>query len=210
MQQINLYLEEFKQIEPKISAAVILILMGYALFLGLLISAILGGMLWSEQSNLSGQETRAQDWQGQLQVAQQHYPAPQVDASLLRKIENQKGNIERNKTVLRYLNGRQLEVENQAFSVLLLALTWVNQDDLWLTRVAIRDGGQSMSLTGLTLSPESLPKYLDKLSKLDVFSDMSFRVFDLKRDGDMLSFEVSSQAKGSGIDGYVEKITKGN
>lgn len=210
MQQVNLYLDEFKQIEPKFSAPVILILCGYTVFIGLLGSAILGGMLWSQKSSLQDHAFRAQDWQEQLQVAKQHYPVPQVDAGLLRKIENQKALIERNKTVLRYLNSRQLEVENQAFSVLLLALTWVKQDDLWLTQVAIREGGQAMSLTGMTLSPEALPVYLEKLAELDVFSDMSFRVFDLKREGDMLSFEISSQPKVRSIDGYVEKITKGN
>lgn len=210
MQQINLYLDDFKRIEPKFSAAVILILSGYALVIGLLVSGILGGLVWYQQSSMESHQAKAKDWTGQLALAKQAYPAPVVDPILKRKIESLKQNITRNKTVLKYLNSRQLEVENQAFSVFLLALTWVNQEDLWLTRVAIRDGGQSLSLAGKTLAPESLPEYLDKLSELDVFSDMSFRVFDLDRDGDALTFEVSSKKEAKSVETILDKVTQSN
>lgn len=123
MQQINLYLDEFKRIEPKFSAAVILILSGYAFVIGAIISGALAGMLWYQQSNLKQHQAKATEWEKQLAAAEQAYPEPKVDPLLLRKIDTLKENIARNQTVLRYLNGRQLEVENQAFSVLLLALT---------------------------------------------------------------------------------------
>lgn len=210
MQQINLYLDEFKRIEPKFSAAVILILSGYAFVIGAIISGALAGMLWYQQSNLKQHQAKATEWEKQLAAAEQAYPEPKVDPLLLRKIDTLKENIARNQTVLRYLNGRQLEVENQAFSVLLLALTWVNQEDLWLTKVAIKDGGQSLSLSGKTLNPDSLPVYLDKLSELEVFSDMSFRVFDLTREPDGLSFEVSTKKEVKTVESLLEKVTDRN
>jgi len=210
MQQINLYLDEFKRIEPKFSAAVVLILSGYAFVIGAIISGALAGMLWYQQSNLKQHQAKATEWEKQLAAAEQVYPEPKVDPLLLRKIDSLKENIARNQTVLRYLNGRQLEVENQAFSVLLLALTWVNQEDLWLTKVAIKDGGQSLSLTGKTLNPDSLPVYLDKLSELEVFSDMSFRVFDLTREPDGLSFEVSTKKEVKTVESLLEKVTDRN
>lgn len=210
MQQINLYLDEFKRIEPKFSAAVIVILSGYAFVIGLLISGVLAGMLWYQQSNLEQHQAKATEWEKQLAAAEQAYPEPQVEPLLLRKIDKLKQDIARNQTVLRYLNGRQLEVENQSFSVLLLALTWVNQEDLWLTKVAIKDGGQSLSLTGKTLNPDSLPVYLDKLSELEVFSDMSFRVFDLTREPDGLSFKVSTKKEVKTVESLLEKVTNRN
>lgn len=210
MQQINLYHDEFKRIEPPFSAAVIIIISGYALAIGLLVSGVLGGMVWYQQSSMEAHQAKAKDWNEQLVLAKQAYPEPVVDPALKRKIESLKQTVSKNKTVLKYLNSRQLEVENQAFSVFLLALTWVNQEDLWLTRVAIRDGGQSLSLAGKTLSPESLPLYLDKLSDLEVFSDMSFRVFDLNRDGDALRFQVSSKKEAKSVETILEKITQGN
>ena len=210
MQQINLYLDEFKRIEPKFSAAVILILSGYAFVIGAIISGALAGMLWYQQSNLKQHQAKATEWEKQLAAAEQVYPEPKVDPLLLRKIDSLKENIARNQTVLRYLNGRQLEVENQAFSVLLLALTWVNQEDLWLTKVAIKDGGQSLSLSGKTLNPDSLPVYLDKLSELEVFSDMSFRVFDLTREPDGLIFEVSTKKEVKTVESLLEKVTDRN
>ena len=210
MQQINLYLDEFKRIEPKFSAAVVLILSGYAFVIGAIISGALAGMLWYQQSNLKQHQAKATEWEKQLAAAEQAYPEPKVDPLLLRKIDSLKENIARNQTVLRYLNGRQLEVENQAFSVLLLALTWVNQEDLWLTKVAIKDGGQSFSLSGKTLNPDSLPVYLDKLSELEVFSDMSFRVFDLTREPDGLSFEVSTKKEVKTVESLLEKVTDRN
>ena len=210
MQQINLYLDEFKRIEPKFSAAVILILSGYAFVIGVIITGVLVSMLWYQQSNLKQHQAKATEWEKQLAAAEQVYPEPKVDPLLLRKIDTLKENIARNQTVLRYLNGRQLEVENQAFSVLLLALTWVNQEDLWLTKVAIKDGGQSLSLTGKTLNPDSLPVYLDKLSELEVFSDMSFSVFDLTREPDGLIFEVSTKKEVKTVESLLEKVTDRN
>ena len=41
MQQVNLYLEEFKKIEPEYSANTIFLLMGYVLFIGVIISIAL-------------------------------------------------------------------------------------------------------------------------------------------------------------------------
>lgn len=86
----------------------------------------------------------------------------------------------------------------------------MNQEDLWLTKVAIKDGGQSLSLSGKTLNPDSLPVYLDKLSELEVFSDMSFRVFDLTREPDGLSFEVSTKKEVKTVESLLEKVTDRN
>ena len=74
----------------------------------------------------------------------------------------------------------------------LLGLTWIIEKDLWLTEIKISSGGGKLSLSGRALNAEALPSYLKKLSEIEVFADMKFRVFEMKREGDVLNFVVSS------------------
>ena len=207
MQQVNLYLDEFKHIEPPYSAKTSLFLAAYSVVLGLLISIVLFFAMWWWQSTLSESSKQLKIWQENLDIAQIEFPEPTVNAHFKKNIGLLKNEISRNKLVLKYLESRQLEVEQQSFSSLLLALTWVNEKNLWLTDIKITSGGAQLYLSGKALSANNLPSYLKKLSEIDVFSQMKFRVFEMNREGDKFNFVVSSQRGGEAIEQTLEKLT---
>ncbi len=207
MQQVNLYLDEFKHIEPPYSAKTSLFLAAYSVVLGLLISIALFFAMWWWQSTLSESSKQLKIWQENLDIAQIEFPEPTVNAHFKKNIGLLKNEISRNKLVLKYLESRQLEVEQQSFSSLLLALTWVNEKNLWLTDIKITSGGAQLYLSGKALSANNLPSYLKKLSEIDVFSQMKFRVFEMNREGDKFNFVVSSQRGGEAIEQTLEKLT---
>ena len=208
MQQINLYLDEFKHIDPPYSATTMLVLALASLLLGVVVSVILAALMWWQQGELAGHQQEWQTWQQNLQEAKVLYPEPQVDLRLVRNIASVTLDIERNRRVLQYLESRQLDAEHQSFSVYLLALTWVVEKDLWLTEVEITKGGASLSLTGRALSAESLPSYLKKLSEDEGFAHMKFIVFEMTREEEALTFVVSSDRTIQDIDDVLQQLSR--
>lgn len=210
MQQVNLYLDEFKLIEPPYSAATLLFLAVYSVVFCLLVGGVLLSVLWWQQSDLEINKRQLNVWQDNLEVAKVEFPEPKVDEHYKRNISRLKSELARNKVVLKYLQSRQIEVEHQSFSVLLLALTWVSEKDLWLTDIKITEGGENLLLQGRSLKADSLPNYLKKLSEIDVFSQLKFRVFEMDREGDEFTFVVSSIREEGKLEKALEKFTGKN
>ncbi len=210
MQQINLYLDEFKHIEPPFSANTMLALAIYSVLVGILVSLILASLMWWWQGELEVSQNKWEVWQKELQQAKSLYPEPKVDARFVRNTENLKKDLERNRKVLGYLHSQQLDAEHQSFSVYLLALTWVNEKDLWLTDIKISKGGASLALSGRALHAEALPRYLKKLSEIEVFADMKFKVFEMTRDEESLTFLVSSNRDKQELDSVLDQLTGEN
>jgi Tfp pilus assembly protein PilN len=208
LQQINLYQDEFKKIDPPYSANTMLLLAAVSVLASVIISAILAVLMWWWQSELTENKKDGDIWQVNLQKAKLEFPAPQEDARLGRNIVDLKQDVDRNKKVLQHLHARQLNAEHQSFSVLLLALTWVIEKDLWLTNIKITKGGGSLSLQGRALNAEALPNYLKKLSEIDVFTDLKFRVFEMTREKKGLSFVVSSDREVQDLKDVMELLNQ--
>ena len=128
-----------------------------------------------------------------------------MNANLVMQIESLDAEKNANEQILTYLQTHSLSIEQQSFSVYLLALTWVKEPGLWLTSVKISDGGRSLKLSGRTQSADLLPKYLQKIAAIDVFSEMNFKVFDMKRDKQGLKFVVSSNREEMDVEDIMEK-----
>ena len=207
MQQVNLYLDEFKQIEPPFSALLNAVLLAGILILSIIISVILFGVVWYEKSQLQIVQQDLNKWQQALEVAQKQYPEPLVDSALTQKIEKLEQGSQRNKKLLRFLSTRNMNVESQTFSKLLTALTEIQQPGLWLTEITITKGGASLSFSGFTQQASALPEYLKKLSKLSEFEDMHFKVFDMNREGANLSFVISSSREDQ-VEDLLESLSK--
>lgn len=138
-------------------------------------------------------KTKLEDLNGRLEQTRKKYPAPNIDAKLLSQIDILKLRSDKNKKVLDYLENREMDISQQSFSTMLDGLSKIQQKNLWLTQIEILKGGEQIRLTGNTLSAESLPEYLNKLSEISSFVDLEFEVFDIKRTGNSLNFVVSSK-----------------
>ncbi|MFT6835022.1 MAG: MSHA biogenesis protein MshI [Francisellaceae bacterium] len=193
MQQVNFFQNEFKIIEPPFSAAILLIVLGYSFIISLIICMILFFVGQAQIEHIEKNKTKLEDLNGRLEQTRKKYPAPNIDAKLLSQIDILKLRSDKNKKVLDYLENREMDISQQSFSTMLDGLSKIQQKNLWLTQIEILKGGEQIRLTGNTLSAESLPEYLNKLSEISSFVDLEFEVFDIKRTGNSLNFVVSSK-----------------
>lgn len=205
MQQVNLYLDDFKKTEVPFSAAIFLIICGYSIVISIIISLLLRGVIYYEKTMLAEANDSAKKWQEQLSIAERMYPEPRVDPILLKQIESSRQQVSRNSRVLEFLENNGLAQKDAAFSEFLGAFTRVKQEGLWLKRIKIDSGGSSMRIEGYVLQPKALPNYLQKLSQEPVFNGMDFKVFDLKRNKTVIEFVVSSKVESSNIETLLER-----
>lgn len=210
MQQVNLYQIELQKTEADYSAAIIYIILGYMVFIGLVISLVLYFISTQEIRSKQALQEQADFWNAQLDIAYRQHPEPKVDDILLRSIEGYESQISRNENVLEYLNSRKEVISNRKLSIYLEALTQVKQDNLWLMNVSIKKDGRSMSIKGQALEASALPEYIKKISDLDIFKSMEFVVFDLKRVGNIMKFVVSSEQQEKSIEDFLESAESQN
>ena len=69
MQQVNLFLEEFKKIEPPYSAAIILLLLGYTLFFSFVVTGGLYALTVKERAVHTDLLEQTRFWQEQFDIA---------------------------------------------------------------------------------------------------------------------------------------------
>jgi hypothetical protein len=210
MQQVNLYQVDLQKTEADYSAAIIYIILGYMVFIGLVVSLVLYFISTQEIRSKQALQEQADFWNAQLDIAYRQHPEPKVDDILLRSIEGYESQISRNENVLEYLNSRKEVISNRKLSIYLEALTQVKQDNLWLTNVSIKKDGRSMSIKGQALEASALPEYIKKISDLDIFKSMEFVVFDLKRVGSTMKFVVSSEQQEKSIEDFLESAESQN
>ena len=107
MQQVNLYQVELQKTEPDYCAAIIYIILGYLIFIGLVVSLILYYISAQEIRSKTELQEQADFWNTQLDIAYRQHPEPKVDDILLRSIEGYESQISRNENVLEYLSSRK-------------------------------------------------------------------------------------------------------
>lgn len=205
MQQVNLYLDAFKRIEPPYSAKIILLCIIYSTVFAALVGLVMFAIVWANGNDNKTLMRELNNWQNRFEQAKSDYPISSVNANLVMQIESLDAEKNANEQILTYLQTHSLSIEQQSFSVYLLALTWVKEPGLWLTSVKISDGGRSLKLSGRAQSADLLPKYLQKIAAIDVFSEMNFKVFDMKRDKQGLKFVVSSNREEMDVEDIMEK-----
>lgn len=207
MQQVNLYLDEFKQIKPPYSALFNAALLTGIIILSIIISVVLYIGVWHQKSQLDFVQQDLNTWQQALEVAQKKYPDPLVDSALTQKITSLEKKSQRNEKLLRFLSTRNMDVKRQSFSKILSALTQIKQPGLWLTEINIAKGGATLSFSGFTQKASALPEYLKKLAKLSEFEDMHFKVFDMNRKGSNFAFMISSSREAK-VEDLLESFSK--
>jgi len=87
----------------------------------------------------------------------------------------------------------------QGFSRHFEALAKQHVNGTWLKDIKIANGGSSLSLDGITYSPELVPVYLQKLLQEEVFSGTAFNVLGMERSStnkDEITFQVSTHVTG--------------
>lgn len=199
MQQVNFYRHLEQNEEKAFSALQSLWLAGASavlmlvLYLGLW---IIGGGIDDELAGLADQK---KGLDGRVQALEQKKQQALQNSQLEARLAWLEGEIAFRRKLLATVDPRQ-QLAGAGFAEHLQGLGRQVIDGLWFTGIELSDAGGEMVLTGATLEPEYVPRYLQKLSQEAVFSGHQFQVFRMsipeeKRGG--MNFEVRSRPPGS-------------
>ena len=192
MQQINLYLPEFRPNREPLRA--IHMLWGALVLLVLLVcfsvySSHQHGLL---QTQLVAEQKAQETLQTQLKVLAAQKPA-QASADLDVKITQLQKNVQRHQQILAMISSQDLG-NDKGFSAQLNALAQASLNTISVKSFSLQRGGKYAELTGLTRSADQIPLYLQRLRKDPSFTDVGFGVLSIERDteqGGLLKFSLA-------------------
>ncbi len=104
-----------------------------------------------------------------------------VNPSVLSELKRLEGEAEDKSRVLNLLSGQSVG-NTEGFSEYLAALGRRHPDGLWLDRIRIGDGGDHLSLRGMTLKAEFVPQFVRALQDEPVLTGTGFATFTLAGD----------------------------
>jgi hypothetical protein len=198
MQQINLYLPEFRPNRKPLRT----VHMAWAL-LGLTVLLILVS-LWSASrtsglaSQVAREEEKLNELQGQVADLQSRQPR-QRGPSLETEVERLQQDIRRRERI-KALIAQQNLGNAEGFSGQLQGLARQSMEDLALEWFSLQQGGAYVELGGRVRSADLVPLYLQRLREENSFAGARFGVLDVGRDDSArpgLEFNVT-RAKGEG------------
>lgn len=176
-QQINLFHPIFRRQEKKFSAKTMLQAAGAITAGVVVLLAINAWQLQSLSARLAQAEEDFARANAQVQQLGQ-LPKRAVDPVLQAehaRLENDYRASQLVSVALRQRQGRQ------GYSEYFMALGRQHVPGLWLTTVAIADNGNDLVLQGRTPSPDSVPRYLQRLASEPAFAGKQFDAFEINR-----------------------------
>jgi hypothetical protein len=193
MQQINLYLPEFRPNREPLRA--IHMLWGALALLVLLVcfsvySSHQHGLL---QKQLTAEQKAQETLQAQLKVLSAQKPA-QASADLDLKITQLQKNVQRHQQILAMISSQDLG-NDKGFSAQLNALAQASLNTISVQSFSLQRGGKYAEVAGLTRSADQIPFYLQRLRKDPSFAEVGFGVLNIERDKEQSGLLKFSLAK---------------
>ena len=198
MQQINLYQPIFRKQKKVFTAVAMLQVTG---FVFLILAAIYAYSWWQlqpfeqELERATAEHKRLQQQVENLQARVKTEAKSQLLEDEVKKLRRE---LEQKRQVSAMLSEGRFGNQS-GFSALWAGLARQHIDGLWLTGVRFENGGRKLTLSGRTISAELVPIYIQRLSREDAFSGLSFNLLEMNRDPDnpsMIRFNLGTSQKG--------------
>lgn len=193
MQQINLYLPEFRPNRQLLRA--IHMLAGIAV----LLVVLLGFSVYANQQQVllqqqlvSEQKTQAV-MQAQLNTLSAQKPV-QASTALDEEIVALQKNLQRHQQILTMISSQDLG-NDKGFSAQLNALAQASISSISVEGFRLLRGGKYAELSGLTRSADQIPLYLQRLRNDPSFAQVGFGVLNIERDESQAALLKFSLAK---------------
>ena len=196
-QQINLYQDRFREKMTWFSAGQVLAGLLLVIVVGAAWSYLLHDELASvEQSN---RDIRAQRDRLTADLATANADLARLleDDSLEREIAGTAKQVNARKQVLNFVEANRFG-SGDGFSGYLVALSRLNVDDIWLSRVQL--GQDFVRINGSALRAEAVPVYFDSFGDEEIFVGNRFDLFHVSRPADSdwkVDFEIATRGDGS-------------
>ena len=191
MQQINLYLPEFRPNREPVRA-IHMLWAGLALIVLLILFSIYSNHQYKLlEQQLAEEKAAQQNMLTQLQAISAKKPA-QTSAQLDAKVEQLQKNLQRHIQILNMISHQDLG-NDKGFSAQVGALGQASLNTMSLESFSLQRGGKYAELKGLTRSADQIPLYLQRLRKDPAFSDVGFGVLTMERDAQsgLLKFSLA-------------------
>lgn len=173
VQNINLYLPEFRRRKHWLDARAVLALAGASLVL----LALVSGVEYWQLSGLRAERTVADVQAAQAQATTaalvEELGVQTEDLALLDNIRALESQLQSKQTLLQFLEGRELGNAG-GFSEHLADLSRYHVQGLSLKQITLEDGGRSVRLSGQVVKAELVPMYLQSLSQGATYAGTNF------------------------------------
>lgn len=192
MQQINLYLPEYRPhrdyFSAQNSAIFLLLLLGLMIFL----QVNRGGQLKAMEARVVVLEAQQKSQKEQVDALKKR-PVLGRSATLEREIAQTREAIRNREAIAEFVDGQALG--NQAgFSPQLLALGTQRVEGVSLRSFALQRGGAFARLEGVSLTAEAVPLYVVRLQSDPSFADTRFGFLSLRNTAAGVQFLLSGDA----------------
>lgn len=192
MQQINLYLPEFRpNREPLRSVHMLWALIALAVLLVLFssFSSYRNGQL---REQVAAEKNALEDMQMQLQKLSARQP-PNQRAQMEAEIQQLQRERERRQQILAIISRQDLG-NTTGFSAQIAALARQSLDTLSLQRISLQQGGNYVEFSGAARAADQIPVYIQRLRNEASFAEVNFGVLRVERaqnSGTPLMFEIA-------------------
>ncbi len=199
IQEVNLYLPMFRK-EVRAFSAVRIAQLTMIVLVGLLafyaFGVYQGKHLEQDFDNLKDQAASIEQRLEQLRSSGK----TKVSPTLTKQIEEATQKAESNKMILRLLAQREL-AHSLGFAVKFESLANRHIPGMWLTEIRFESGGERVELSGWTQKAQTVPQYLQLISKGKEFEKVKFGVLKIERevneDYDALRFRIGKPEEDS-------------
>ena len=191
MQQINLYLPEFRPNREPVRA-IHMAWAGLALVILLIIYSLYSSHQYTLiEQQLAHEKVAQQQLLSQLQLISAKKPS-QTSAELDVKIAQLQKKLQRHLQILGMISHQDLG-NDKGFSAQVNALGQASLSTISVETFSLQRGGKYAEMSGLARGADQIPLYLQRLRKEAAFTEVGFGVLNIERDSQsgLLKFNLA-------------------
>jgi hypothetical protein len=173
MQNVNLYLPEFRKKKYWLDAEKMVLVAGASALLLVVVSAVEFWQLMELRAELAGKEQDLQATTTATAALLEQYGVQTEDPALLESIQELEADLQSKQALLQFLEGRELG-NADGFSEHLADLSRYHVQGLSLTEISLTDGGRTVELSGQVVRAGLVMTYLTGLSKGGTYAGTDF------------------------------------
>lgn len=190
VQNVNLYLPEFRRRKHWLDAGKMLMLAGAAVILLALVSIVEYWQLARVRAERAVADAQLQQTMDATAALIDEFGVQTEDIALLDNIRDLEAELQSKQALLQFLEGRELG-NASGFSEYLADLSRYHVQGLSLTHINLSEGGRSVMLAGQVVKADLVPIYLQNLSRGATYSGTDFERLQIS-DSPLRSLGVSN------------------
>lgn len=192
MQQINLYLDEFKKPKELVTPGLMAQVMAATLALCVVVSCTFLMREWFAVRESINAQAEVERITEESRLLSSQLAERDQRAQFRQSIAQAEEQLTSSETVRAFL--AQLQVDNfEGFSVFMKDLARARQQGLRLTQIEINEGGKELSLRGEAVASDLIPKFVKRLAQSEsVLNKEQFDSDISKTDLDTFNFTLRS------------------